>query len=135
MEMHMYDALGYIDRGLGFENKQLFNYIVWTSSEDNNFLRTHTITRKEPVKDRKVECKWIMIAFQEPIEKVSLDYRLNKKPPTKLQICFLKNAREVQEYKEINEKQGYSFVYTRLTDWSSYKKKQNKGKQTPKNFT
>jgi hypothetical protein len=135
MEMHIYDALGYIDRGLGFENKQLLNYIVWTSSEDNHSLITQHITRQEPINDRKVECKWIMIALQEPIEKVSLEYRFDKKPLTKLQVYFLKNAREVQEYKEINENQGYSFVYTRLTDWSSYKKKRNKGKQTPKNFT
>ena len=89
MEMFMYDALGYINRSLEFEHNQLFNYILWTSSSEDIFLRTQSITRQKPLEDKKVNCKWLMMALQEPIEKASFNFGLDKIPPTKLQVYFL----------------------------------------------
>ncbi len=121
MEMNMYDALGYLNNRLEFEHNQLFNYILWTSSGKDNILRTKTITRQKPIKDKIIDCKWIMLATQSPVDELSFDFRLNKTPPTKLQVYFPKSAKEVQQYKEMNEKTGYLYVYTYLTDWSNYK--------------
>ena len=69
-----------------------------------------------------------MVTFQEPIEKVSFDYRLDKPTPTKLQVYFPKSAKEIQQYKEINENLGFPYIYTCLADWSGYKEKK-KGKK------
>lgn len=123
MNMYMFDALGYINNGLGFEHNQLFNYIIWTSNDEESFLKTQAITRQEPIKDKMIDCKWVMAAFQEPIDKVSFNYRLDKATPTKLRVYFLKSAKEIQQYKEINEKLGFSYIYTCLTDWSGFNKK------------
>ena len=69
-----------------------------------------------------------MVAFQEPIEKVSFDYRLDKPTPTKLRVYFPKSAKEIQQYKEINEKLGFPYLYTCLADWSNYKEKKKSKK-------
>ena len=128
MQMYLYDALGYINNGLGFEHNKLFNYIIWTSYGEESFLRTQAVTRQEPLKDRIVECKWVMAAFQEPVENANFDYKLDKPTPTKLQVYFLNNALEVQQYKEINANLGFPYVYTCLTDWSKYKENKNSKK-------
>ena len=124
----MFDALGYINNGLGFELNQLFNYIIWTSYDEESFLKTQAGTRAEPLKDRIIDCKWVMVAFQEPIEKVSFDYRLDESTPTKLRIYFPKSAKEIQQYKDINENLGFSYIYTRLADWSNYTEKKKSKK-------
>jgi len=130
MKMNMYDALGYINKGLGFKDNQLFDYIIWTSSEEGNFLNTQSVTRQEPLKDKIVDCKWLMLALETPIDSVSLNFGLNKPLPTKLWVYFLKSAKEIQQYKEITEELGYSYVYTCLTDWRGYEenKKRKKSK-------
>lgn len=128
MKMYMFDALGYINNGLGFEHNQLFNYIIWTSYGEESFLRTQAVTRQEPIKDKIIDCKWVMVAFQEPIEKVSFDYRLDKPTPTKLRVYFPKSAKEIQQYKEINENLGFPYLYTCLADWSNYKEKKKSKK-------
>ena len=62
----MFDALAYINNGLGFENNQLFNYIIWTSKDEGDYLKTQAVTRAEPIKDKIIDCKWVTVAFQEP---------------------------------------------------------------------
>lgn len=124
----MFDALGYINNGLGFEFNQLFNYIIWTSYDEESFLKTQAVTRAEPLEDRIIDCKWVMVAFQEPIEKVSFDYRLDESTPTKLRIYFPKSAKEIQQYKDINENLGFSYIYTCLADWSNYTEKKKSKK-------
>ena len=125
MKMKMYDALGYINNGLGFKDNQLFDYIIWTSSEEGIFLKTQSVTRQEPLKDKSVDCKWLMLALKTPIDSVSLNYGLNKTLSTELRVYFLKSAKEIQQYKEITERLGYPYVYTCLTDWRGYKEKNN----------
>ena len=60
MEMHMYDALGYIDRGLGFENKQLLNHYpnILRSNDLLNFNDWLTI---EYMKEKNIK---VLLSFK-----------------------------------------------------------------------
>ena len=101
---------------LEFENNELFHYLIWTSGDYGNFLRTLTVARQEPIKDKKIECKWVMLAMQEKMDREKLNFSVGKITDIRVQVYFARSAKEVMSYKEINENIGYPYVYTFLAE-------------------
>ena len=107
--MLMYDALGVLNNKLEFGHNQLFNYIIWTTELDGCVLKTKNIVGEEPIKDREVEGRSVMLGFRDKADlNKPLSFRVGERPPIDLRLAFLKNAMEVLKYTAEWEQEGFS---------------------------
>lgn len=112
MKKYMFDVLGHLNNRFNYNHMQLFLYIIWaTDFKDDSMLSTKPIVLEEPIKDRKIDCKWVLLATKEKLEEVSLDFRIGKQPETEMRVYFAKNAIEIMKVKEKLTKEGFGYIY------------------------
>lgn len=107
--MLMYDALGVLNNKLEFGHNQLFNYLIWTSELEGSVLKTKDMVDEEPIKDREVEGRSVMLGLRDKADmNKPLSFRVGERPPIDFRLAFLKNAMEVLRYTAEWEREGFS---------------------------
>lgn len=105
--MTLYQVCQKINDYLETPNNQVFNYLIWSSADKANFIRTQSNKNKIPIKDKDLgEVKFVVLGMQKDFDLA--DYTFDKDlPNAQIQVFWCKRGLEVRDVVALNNSQGY----------------------------
>lgn len=105
--MTLYQVCQKINDYLEASNTQVLDYLIWSSIDKGNFIRTQSKKNKNPIKDKDIgEVKYIVLGMQKDFNLA--DYTFKKDlPNAQVQVFWCKRGLEVRDIVAFNNSQGY----------------------------
>ena len=105
--MTLYQVCQKINDYLEVKDNCIFDYLVWGSTDNGDFLRTQFSKRKTPLKDKDLgEVRFIVMGMQHDFNPTEFTFTENTSK-AQVQVFWCKRGLEVKNVVEINNNLGY----------------------------
>lgn len=105
--MNLYQVCQKINDYLEVPDNQVFDYLIWSSIDNGNFIKTQPYKNNSPIKDKALgEVKYIVFGMQKDFNLADFTFKKDL-PNTKVQVFWCKRGLEVRDVVTLNNSQGY----------------------------
>lgn len=110
--MTLYQVCQRINDSLEIEDNLVFNYLIWGTTDNGNFLRTQHCKRHNALQDKELGfVKHVVLGMQQRFN--TLDFVFNQNSTNaKVQVFWCDSASKAKEVVEINSNLGYTYNIT-----------------------
>ena len=110
--MKLYEIMQVLNDNMEAEDNKLYDFILYGCEDYNSYLKTLSVKRKEPLKDREIgHTKYVILAVRSKFKHKDCTYDIFNTPKCQLRILWAKNGYEVLKLVEFNKNLGFGDCY------------------------
>lgn len=108
--MTLYKALQTINDMFEVKDNMLFEYLLNSCADYGSFLRTQFCKLNTPLKDKDIECKWVVFSVKCSFKLENVRF-VGNMPVAVVQVHWATRGLEVKDIVELTKNLGFNDVY------------------------